>query len=93
MATKHVREKGMHTTISSARLDGTLSLACARTDPVVNRPQKVCVTVWTTPVLAATGSGSMSKRRLLAERSCAPKMLDPMWEVLMNTIAANKSQS
>ena len=81
MATKHVREKGMHTTISSVRLEGTPSLAC---DHVVNRPQKVCVAVWTSPVLAATGSGSMSKRRLLAER-----MLDPMWEVLMNTIAAN----
>jgi hypothetical protein len=81
----------MHTTISSARLEGTL--ICARTDLVVNRPQKVCVAVWTSPVLAATGSGSMSKRRLLAERGCAPKMLDPMWEVLMNTIAANKSQS
>ena len=63
-------------------ISGTLSLACARTDHVVNDPKKEWVMVWTPPVLAA--SGSMSKRRLLAER-----MLDPMWEVLMNTIAAN----
>ena len=70
-------------------ISGTLSLACARTDHVVNDPKKEWVMVWTSPVLAATGSGSMAKRRLLAERGCAPKMLDPMWEVLMNTIAAN----
>ncbi len=77
MATRHVREKGMHTTISSARLERTLSLACARTTHVVNGPSKVWVTVWTSPVLAT--SGSMSKRRLLAEGSCAAKMLNPMW--------------
>jgi hypothetical protein len=37
----------------------------------------------------------MSKRRPLAEGSCAPKMLDPMWEVRMNTtrMAADRSQS
>ena len=69
MATRHVREKGTHTTISSARLDRTLSLACARTDtlrlacartdPLMNCPPKVLVTVWTSFVLAA--SGRMSK--------------------------------
>ena len=94
MPTKHVREKAMHTTISSARLDGTPRLACARTDRVVNGPQEGAESRYGRLLSSRSQWQHVREKSLLAEGHCAPKLLDlmPVREVRMNAMARQRTE-